>query len=152
MFAPGRRAQGGHERELRVGDDVGPRPARQVHAQQDVGPATPAALDERRLGDDAHAAGHRGARLVHARVIEGDPFEPDDLDPALRPQVLQVGALVREAALAQHVAQGILPARRRDAALREQPLERGQVATAEVAGEVRGGDQQAGFGEAHREP
>jgi len=127
--------------QLGVGDVVGPRAqqGRALDPQQEVGLTTPGTVVERGLVDDVHAAPHRLHRLglpLGLADLPGRGRDRDDRQVTLA-QRLQVGVLVRQPEPEDQLQHVVSRRRRRGAVEREQ-VQRGDVRTAEVLGEVGG--------------
>ena len=133
-------------RQLGVGDLVAPRPedARGLDPEQEVGVTAPVAVKERGLEDDVPTGPHgrEGLGLGGAQLF-GRPEVPgrDLVDrPAGRAQPLEVGGLVRVAALLHQLELGILPERLLPLAGDPTQLERREVVAGQEPDQVRGTD------------
>ncbi len=140
----------GVARQLGVERLVGPvaEAAGARDAQQHVGAAEPALVRERRLGDHVPAGEHRGDRALERAALAALLLEVRDRS-ALRFEVCEVGALVLEAALGQHLGLGPEEIGRLRTPLGGPAVERGEVPAREVIREVGGGEPQLAGDELH---
>ena len=142
--------------ELRVGDVVRivaehRRPV--VAPDQEVRVAAPAPVEEGRLEDDVRAGPHRrdglvlGLAQLSGRL--GGTTRHLDHRPSRCPELVDVAALVIEAAPADQVELRILAEGLLDLAGGTQQLERDEVVALEEADEVRGADDQRPVDQLH---
>ena len=115
--------------------------------------AAPAAVEEGRLEDDVRAGLHRshglgvGLPQLGGR-LRGTTGHLDDR-PSSGPELVDVVALVIEAATADQVELGIIAERFLDRAGGAQQLERDEVVALEEADEIRGADDQRPVDQLH---
>lgn len=126
-----------------------------VDAAEEVGVATPGAVEEGGLIDDVRAAGHggfggagRGAQPLAAVVDGAVGGDGEDRPPLVREGV-QVARLVLEAAAVENVEDRVVEARALDQAVQGSALERGQVLAGEEGDEVGGGEDRGAVDALH---
>src|SRR5918992_429600 len=146
--------------QLRVGDLVVVRPPdrwtlRRWDAQQEVGVAEPAAVEERRLEDDVGAFAHRGDGVLGLApdliaplrfVVAGDL---DDM-AAFVTELGEGARLVLEPPAADDVELWIAPLRAVDEPGQRRALERGEVLAGQVADEIGRGEDGLAVDQLHR--
>ena len=136
--------------QFRVGDLVvvwppDRRPVGALDAKQEVGVASPGAVEERRLIDDVRTRSHGldrgcgGSADPVAIVVDGAIGLDGHDRPALRGQVGEVARLVLEAAFPDDIELGIVAHRAFDETREGGTLELRQVLAGEIGDQIRGG-------------
>src|SRR5207249_1991341 len=141
-------------RQLGIGDFVAvvPKLARPFDSDEEVGMATPAAVEERALIDDVGTRLHGGDRLRMRLLQVGDRAlgkrELDGLQ-ALRLEPGQMLAFVLQAATAEHVQHRVVTLGPRDLTASGSQLLLRQVLALEKARQIRRADDQPTLKELH---